>query len=621
MDWAGTAIDFGCFAPLDAFSQTFSIEKGIDVTVSQIREKMGMLKIEHIRAILSMPEIAEKFLTKYGRPWDDDDVKEINAGFEKRLFASLADFSTPIDGVVETINLLRARGLKIGSTTGYTDEMMKIVCHEAARNGYVVDAMVTPTGMPSGRPAPFMIHENMKRLNIASVEQVVKVGDTLMDIQEGLQAKCWSIGVIKGSSELGFSEEEMKALPEPVLAKKMEAVRLRMKNAGAHFVLDTIKELPACIDKINEQLECKEKRNYLLLTPGPLSTAQTVREAMLQDWCTWDDDYNVEIVQNIRGRLVGLAAHHTELYTSVLLQGSGTYSVEATIVNAVPVTGKLLILSNGIYGDRMADIARYAGLNYAVLACEQTEVPSIAALERFLQDHADITHIAFVHCETTSGILNPLVELCRTAKKYGKTLIVDAMSSFGGIPFDMEELGIDFMVSSANKCIEGVPGFGFIIARRDHIERCKGNSPSLSLDIYDQWETMEKQRGKWRYTSPTHTVRAFKQALDELDAEGGINARNKRYRINQQILRDGMEEMGYKSLIPYELQSPIITSFEYPAENFSFRDFYAQLKKAGFVIYPGKISKMETFRIGTIGQVFPDDIKKLLEIIKKQTKI
>ena len=354
---------------------------------------------------------------------------------------------------------------------------------------------------------------------------------------------------------------------------------------------------------------------YILLTPGPLTTSQTVKEKMLADWCTWDDDYNIEIVQNIRQRLVALAARDADRYTSVLMQGSGTYSVEAAIICSVSKKDQLLILTNGVYGDRMVDIANYAGINCHVLEFEQTAVPSVSEVERFLQEHEDVTHVAFVHCETTSGILNPLAELCAVAKKYGKTLIVDAMSSFGGIPFDMGELDIDFMVSSANKCIEGVPGFGFIIAKREQMERCKGNSPSLSLDIYDQWETMEKHSGKWRYTSPTHVVRAFKQALDELDIEGGIAVRHERYSYNQQILSEGMKKMGFKALIPENLQSPIISSFEYPSENFSFKDFYTQLKKAGFVIYPGKISQKETFRIGTIGQVFPDDIRKLLETI------
>ena len=354
---------------------------------------------------------------------------------------------------------------------------------------------------------------------------------------------------------------------------------------------------------------------YILLTPGPLTTSQTIKEKMLADWCTWDDDYNVDIVQDIRKRLVALATKHTNDYTTVLLQGSGTYSVEAAITCSMSEKSKLLILVNGLYGERMAEIARYAKLDFEVLEYEQTEVPSAEELDEYLQKYNDITHVAFVHCETTSGILNPLAELCNVVKKHGKTLIVDAMSSFGGIPFDMGELGIDFMTSSANKCIEGVPGFSFIIAKRDQMEMCKGNSKSLSLDIYDQWKTMENQNGKWRYTSPTHVVRAFKQALDELETEGGIAARYKRYSDNHQTLMDGMKKLGYKALIAENLQSPIISSFEFPTENFSFKDFYNQLKKGGFVIYPGKISKKETFRIGTIGQVFPNDIKRLIDTI------
>ena len=354
---------------------------------------------------------------------------------------------------------------------------------------------------------------------------------------------------------------------------------------------------------------------YILLTPGPLTTSQTVKEKMLADWCTWDDDYNVDIVQDIRKRLVALATKHTDDYTTVLLQGSGTYSVEAAITCSMSENAKLLILVNGLYGERMAEIARYANLNHQVLEYEQTEVPSALELDDFLQKHKDTTHVAFVHCETTSGILNPLEELCAVVKKHDKTLIVDAMSSFGGIPFDMGELGIDFLTSSANKCIEGVPGFGLIIAKRSQMELCKGNSKSLSLDIYDQWITMEKQNGKWRYTSPTHVVRAFKQALDELETEGGVSARYERYKANHRVLMDGMKKLGYKALVPENLQSPIISSFEFPSKDFSFKDFYQQLKKGGFVIYPGKISKKETFRIGTIGQIFPDDIKQLIETI------
>ncbi|MBB4034828.1 2-aminoethylphosphonate-pyruvate transaminase [Dysgonomonas hofstadii] len=354
---------------------------------------------------------------------------------------------------------------------------------------------------------------------------------------------------------------------------------------------------------------------YILLTPGPLTTSPTVKEKMMVDYCTWDDDYNISIVQNIRDRLVALATKHTADYTSVLLQGSGTYAVEATITCSMSQKDKVLILTNGTYGDRMITICQYAKLNYEVLAFGEAEPLSLSELDSSLQKMNDITHVAFVHCETTSGILNPLEDLCLIAKKHNKTLIVDAMSSFGGIPFDIGSLGIDYMISSANKCIEGVPGFAFIIARHSELERCKGNSKSLSLDIYAQWKTMEDGNGKWRFTSPTHTVRAFKQALDELDAEGGIESRYKRYKENQQILAQGMKSLGYNILLPEDIQSPIISSFEYPDENFSFKDFYTKLKEQGFVIYPGKISGTDTFRIGSIGQIYPTDMKKLIEAI------
>ena len=277
-------------------------------------------------------------------------------------------------------------------------------------------------------------------------------------------------------------------------------------------------------------------RPYLLLTPGPLTTSETVKEAMLSDWCTWDEDYNVGIVEVIRKSLVEMATKHPEEYTSVLLQGSGTYCVEAVLGSAIKPKDKLVIFSNGAYGNRMGVIADRHGICYDMMALEETMQVTPELVERYLSQHGDVTHVAFVHCETTTGILNPLAELARVVKAYGKKLIVDAMSSFGGVPLDVEELGIDFLISSANKCIQGVPGFGFIIARRSELMACKGVSRSLSLDIYDQWETMEKGHGKWRFTSPTHVVRAFKEAMDELKAEGGVEARYARYCKNHEVL-------------------------------------------------------------------------------------
>ena len=238
-------------------------------------------------------------------------------------------------------------------------------------------------------------------------------------------------------------------------------------------------------------------------------------------------------------------------------------------------------------------------------------------VEAYLQAHPEVTHVSVVHCETTTGVLNPIEEIARIVKKHHKVLIVDAMSSFGGVPIDMAALGIDFMISSANKCIQGVPGFGFIIARRSLLEQCKGVARSLSLDLYDQWETMEKGHGKWRFTSPTHVVRAFMQAMNELKEEGGVAARHARYSENHRVLVEGMRSLGFKTLLPDEEQSPVITSFYYPNAEFNFKDFYTKLKAKGFVIYPGKISQADTFRIGNIGDVHPDDFRQLIEAIKE----
>jgi len=351
---------------------------------------------------------------------------------------------------------------------------------------------------------------------------------------------------------------------------------------------------------------------YILLTPGPLSTSKGVRNALLRDWCTWDADYNEDIVQNIRSRLVQLATEQTEDYTAVLMQGSGSFGVEAALGTALPPDGKLLILSNGAYGQRMVKMAEVLRLNHTVLSYLETEAPKPEDLATLLARDGDITHVTFVHCETTTGILNPIEPLSRTVKEAGKILIVDAMSSFGGIPMDISELGIDFLISSSNKCIQGVPGFAFVIAKREQLQLCKGNARSLCLDLYDQWREMN-QTGKWRYTSPTHVVRAFYQALDELEAEGGVAARYARYCENQALLVKGMAVLGFEALLPEHLQSPIITSFLYPWPDFDFDAFYRQMKAKGFVLYPGKISHADTFRVGNIGHVFPEDIQRLLD--------
>ena len=359
------------------------------------------------------------------------------------------------------------------------------------------------------------------------------------------------------------------------------------------------------------------ERNYLLLTPGPLSTSETVRHAMLQDWCTWDKDYNEGIVTPLRSDLLAIAGLDEADYTTVLLQGSGTYCVEATIGATVRSEDKLLILANGAYGKRMAQIADYYKLNYVLVSLGETELVTGEVARKALEANPGVTHLSMVHSETTTGLLNPIEEVAEVIRGRGITFIVDAMSSFAGVPIDIKGLGIDFLVSSANKCIQGVPGFGFIIAKKDKMLATKGNARSLSLDIYAQWETMEKGHGKWRFTSPTHVVRAFYQAMQELKEEGGIEARHRRYVENHRTLVDGMRALGFQTLLSDDKQGCIITSFLYPSADFDFADFYNKLKGKGFVIYPGKISDADTFRIGNIGDIFPSDIKALLEAIRE----
>ena len=356
--------------------------------------------------------------------------------------------------------------------------------------------------------------------------------------------------------------------------------------------------------------------DYLLLTPGPLTTSRTVRAALIKDWCTWDDDYNKGIVQVIRKKLVDLASKSSG-YTSVLMQGSGTASVESTLGTIIPKSGaKLLIIANGAYGARMEQTVQYLDIPHNVVHFAETDVVDIDRISNAMDD--DITHVSMVHCETTTGILNPIQQVTKIAKDKGKIMIVDAMSSFGGVPMDMGDWGIDVLISSANKCIQGVPGFGFVIAREDLLANCKGNARSLSLDLYAQWRCMEDNHGKWRFTSPTHVVRAFYQALIELEEEGSVAARHKRYSENQTLLVEGMEKLGFKALMPREYQSPIITSFYSPEHaDYQFKKFYDLLKADGFVIYPGKVSKADCFRIGNIGEIYPEDIKRLLVSIEK----
>ena len=355
--------------------------------------------------------------------------------------------------------------------------------------------------------------------------------------------------------------------------------------------------------------------DYLLLTPGPLSTTPGVRNAMNRDVSTWDTEYNA-VVQNIRQRLVKIVTDSPDC-SSVLMQGSGTFGVEATIGSAVPPGGELLVVSNGAYGARMLKIADRLGIQSIPAHFDETQPADPAEIATLLQAHPGVTHVAAVHCETTSGMLNPVEAIGDVVAKAGRSFIVDAMSSFGGYPMSLESLSADYVISSANKCIQGVPGFSFVVARTAALEATAGRARSLALDLHDQWQEMETHDGKWRFTSPTHTVLAFAQALDELDAEGGVAARFARYTDNQARLVAGMQKIGFRTLLPVALQSPIITSFHDPAPDFDFQRFYNELKQRGFVIYPGKVTRSNTFRIGTIGDIHPADIDRLLVAVSE----
>ncbi|MFO0790988.1 MAG: 2-aminoethylphosphonate--pyruvate transaminase [Pirellulales bacterium] len=359
------------------------------------------------------------------------------------------------------------------------------------------------------------------------------------------------------------------------------------------------------------------RRDKPLFTPGPLTTSLTVKEAMLRDLGSRDDEF-IEIVRSIRSQLLSLAGvSQSQGYECVLLPGSGTYSVEAVVSSAVPPDRKLLAIVNGAYGNRIVTIAKRHGIEAIILNSRENALPSLSDIERTLEDHPEILLTAVVHCETTSGIMNPIEAIGQIVSSHGGRYFVDSMSAFGAVPIDFEAAQIDFLVSSANKCIEGVPGFGFAICRRDALAETEGLARTLSLDLFAQWQELERS-GQFRFTPPTHTLLAFNQALKELAAEGGVCGRGDRYRQNHELLCRGMQKLGFSEYVPRQLQGSIITSFRYPRHaNFNFTEFYQQLNDKGFVIYPGKVSDADCFRIGTIGRLSTSDVTALLSAIRE----
>jgi 2-aminoethylphosphonate-pyruvate transaminase len=350
-----------------------------------------------------------------------------------------------------------------------------------------------------------------------------------------------------------------------------------------------------------------------LLTPGPLTTSLSVKQAMLHDYGSRDAtfiDTNARILERLVDIVGGQGTH-----VSVPLQGSGTFVVEAMIGNFVPADGKLLILINGAYGKRIAKICDYYKREYLVQETPEDVPVNVVELDATLDNDTSITHVVVVHCETTAGILNPLREVAEVVARHRRSLLIDSMSAFGALPLDSREIEFDAVVASSNKCLEGAPGMGFCIARESALEDTEGNSPSLVLDLYDQWRAMQKTR-QWRFTPPTHVLLAFDQALTEYEAEGGVAGRGGRYRDNCDLLVAGMRAMGFKTLLPDELQAPIIITFHMPSNReFDFAAFYDGLKDQGYVIYPGKLTVADSFRMGCIGRLGGEQIQGALDAV------
>jgi 2-aminoethylphosphonate-pyruvate transaminase len=349
----------------------------------------------------------------------------------------------------------------------------------------------------------------------------------------------------------------------------------------------------------------------ILLTPGPLSTAPATREAMLRDWGTRDAAF-MAMTARIRARLAAIAGAG-ESHVCVPLQGSGTFAVEATIGTLVPPGGgKLLVLVNGAYGRRMARMCDYLGRACVTFETAEDTPPAPDEVAAVLGADPSITHVAAVHCETTAGILNPIGDIAAAVAAAGRRMIVDAMSSFGAVPLDVAGLPCDALIASANKCLEGVPGFGFAVIAKDALDAAEGNAASLSLDLFDQWRYMERT-GQWRFTPPTQVIAALDAALDGFDSEGGVEGRGARYGANCRALCAGLREMGLQTFLPDALQAPVIVTIHMPADpGFDFQRFYDLLHARGVVIYPGSVTRAKTFRVGCIGHIGADDIRRAL---------
>jgi len=355
-------------------------------------------------------------------------------------------------------------------------------------------------------------------------------------------------------------------------------------------------------------------RDPILLTPGPLTTSLATKAAMLRDWGSWDAAFNA-VTARVRARLIEIV-HAADTHVCVPLQGSGTFSVEAAVNTIVPRDGHVLVLINGAYGKRFARLTELMGRRTTTFETAD-DVPTTGEdVDRLLAQDPSITHVGLIHCETSTGIENPLRAIAAVVARHGRSLIVDAMSSFGALPIDARTTPFDALIAASGKCVEGPPGMGFVFVRKSVLERCAGNSTSLALDLHDQWVYMEKTT-QWRFTPPTHVVVALDAALDQYAAEGGQPARLARYTANFDALMAGMRELGLRPFLPAAIQAPIIVTFHAPDDpKYAFRPFYDRVRDKGYILYPGKLTQVETFRVGCIGAIGPAEMRHAVNAVR-----
>jgi 2-aminoethylphosphonate-pyruvate transaminase len=554
-----------------------------------------------VNAVMGMPKplaIASLVASYRGTGPSDAEVSAIYAEFERLMLDHyrLAVSVREVEGAVKVFQALRARGIKIALDTGFHRRILDAILRRLEWDSRLLDATVASDEVDHGRPDPDMVWRAMELTGVGERARVAKVGDTPADLRQGDRAGCaLVVGVTSGS----HTEDELARHPH------------------THLIASLAELLPIIdeVDAIDERAP-GDVSVPLLLTPGPLTTSHGVKAAMMRDVGSRDEAF-IRTVARVHDRLLALAGTSRAAgYAAVMMQGSGTFGIEAMLGTFIPRNGgRLLVVENGAYGRRMIDIARVLGIPAVAVSSPPAAPVRPDEVAASLAREPGITHVAMVHCETTTGVLNPLARVAHAVRAAGRAFLVDAMSSFGAIPIDVHALPIDALVASSNKCLEGVPGVSFVIARLAMLQASAGRS--LSLDVAAQWRGFETD-GQFRFTPPTHVVLALEEALVALDREGGVAGRAARYRASHERLVAGMRELGFREVVDPLNQSDVITSFYYPDDPaFVFEDFYARLRERNFVIYPGKLTDARCFRIGTIGRVYPEDISALLAAVRE----